>query len=174
MKTLTAALAVAASLTTLSPAAAGAAEAAVHPNASQNICYGSPVPTGWMITAWTDWYQCGTPNSYIYDAEVITDVSGTPSGGSATACQQPPPAGFYATALSYSFQCEGSKTPNGLLNNQQTVTNLNGLPSGTTKIICGIQTAPSGWVETAVVQTYLCVLAHGGGVGDNAIQIRKV
>ena len=171
MKALTAAVAVAASLTALSPAAAGAE---VRPHASQNICYGSSVPAGWMVTAFSDWYQCGTPNNVIYNSEVITDVSGTPSGGTASACQGPAPAGFYTTALSYSYSCEGSKTPNGVLNNQQVVTNLNGLPAGFETIICGLQSPPAGWVEVAVVQAYQCVLAHGGGVGDNAVKIHKV
>ena len=84
------------------------------------------------------------------------------------------PAGFYATALSYSTNCEISKTPNGVLNNQQTLTNINGLPAGRTLIICGVQSAPSGWTVVAVVQTYLCVYARGGGVGDNAVSIRKL
>ena len=127
-----------------------------------------------MITAFVDSLQCGTPDQFIYDAKVIEDVSGTPAGGTATGCTGPAPAGFYATSLSFSYSCTGTKTPNGLLNDQQTVTNLNGLPVGTTKTICGLQAPPTGWVTVSIVQSYLCVLARGGGVGDNAIAIRKV
>ncbi|MFD1541098.1 hypothetical protein [Nonomuraea guangzhouensis] len=46
--------------------------------------------------------------------------------------------------------------------------------SGRTLIICGVQSAPPGWTVVAVVQTYLCVYARGGGIGDNAVSIRKL
>lgn len=90
------------------------------------------------------------------------------------ACQGPGPAGFYAVSLSYSFSCENSKTPDGLLNNQQNVENLNGLPAGSTVTICGQQAAPAGWVTISIQASYLCVLSRSGGVGNNAIQIRKL
>ncbi|MEV7801583.1 hypothetical protein AB0O28_01390 [Microbispora sp. NPDC088329] len=143
--------------------------------ATQTICANTPIPSGWMPTAYFDTNLCGQPGSIYYNARTIKDVTGTASGGTVTTCiNPPPPAGFYATALSYSYSCEAGKTPNGLLNNQQTLTNLNGRPSGSTAIICGIQSAPSGWTVVAVVQSYLCVYAHGGGVGDNAVSIRKL
>lgn len=37
--------------------------------------------------------------------------------------------------------------------------------------VCLSSTVP---VEVAVVQAYQCVYARGGGVGDNAISIRKL
>ena len=164
--------AAAAAVAGLIPAAAQAG--AVRPAAqTQTICINTAPPTGWMITAYFDSYTCGVPGSYVYNAKQITDVRGTPAGGSVRACQMPPPSGFYATAWSYSFSCEASKTPNMLFNNLQTVTNLNGLPSGTSIVICGIQSAPSGWQLVAVVAAYQCVYANGGGLGQNAVSIRK-
>jgi len=152
------------------------AEAAIARTAalSQTICINTSPPVGWMITSYGDWYTCGVPGSGVYNAKVITDVRGTPAGGSVTACQMPPPSGFYATSWSYSYSCEASKTPDRLLNNLQQVTNLNGMPSGYSTVICGIQAAPTGWVLLAVVAAYQCVYANGGGVGQNAVSIRKI
>jgi hypothetical protein len=140
---------------------------------SQTICFNTPPPTGWMITAYYDWYTCGVPGNVVYNAKTITDVRDTPAGSSVTACQMPPPSGFYATSWSYSFSCEASKTPNRLLNNLQAVTNLNGLSSGYSIVICGIQEAPAGWQLIAIVAAYQCVYPHGGGLGQNAVSIRK-
>ncbi|WP_460334232.1 hypothetical protein [Actinoallomurus acanthiterrae] len=134
----------------------------------------SPTPTGWVVTGYSDWYACGTPSNPYYNAKAIMDTTGTAAGGTVRACMAPAPTGFYATAYSYSFSCEITKTPSGQFNNQATYTNLNGLPSGFTTTICGIQTAPSGWVQVAIAQSYLCVYSRTGGVGDNAITIRKL
>ncbi|WP_043625977.1 hypothetical protein [Nonomuraea candida] len=163
----------AAAVVGLSPAQAGASAQMLGP--SQNVCANAPIPTGWIPTAYFDWYQCGQPGTIYYNAKTIKDVTDTSAGGTVTGCiTPPPPAGFYATALSYSYDCEISKTPNGVLNNQQTLTNLNGLPSGRTLVICGVQSAPPGWTVVSVVRSYLCVYARGGGVGDNAVSIRKL
>ncbi|MEU9885700.1 hypothetical protein [Sphaerisporangium sp. NPDC051011] len=141
---------------------------------SQTVCQSATTPTGWVQTAYFDWYTCGTPGSVFYNAKTIQDVTDTPSGGTVTACITPPPAGFYATAFSYSFSCEMTKTPNRIFNDQHTLTNLNGRPSGSTAIICGLQPSPPGWTTTAVVQAYQCVYPRSGGLGDNAIAIRKL
>jgi hypothetical protein len=170
---LTAIVVAAAAVMCLSPSLAGASTQTLGP--SSNVCANAPIPTGSMPTAYFDWYQCGQPGTIYYNAKTIQVISDTSAGGTVTTCiTPPPPAGFYATALSYSYNCEISKTPNGVLNNQQTLTNINGLPSGRTLIICGVQSAPPGWTVVAVVQTYLCVYARGGGVGDNAVSIRKL
>ncbi|MCO6003596.1 hypothetical protein NE236_01240 [Actinoallomurus purpureus] len=165
----------AALLTALLTSAALAPQAmsAQVPAASQTVCMTSPTPTGWVVTGYSDWYACGTPSNPYYNSKAIMDATGTPSGGSVTACMAPGPAGFYATAYSYSFSCEITKTPSGTFNNQEQLTNLNGRPSGTTVTICGIQSAPSGWVQVAIAQSYLCVYARSGGVGNNAVTIRK-
>lgn len=142
---------------------------------SQTICANTPIPTGWIVTAYFDSYLCGQPGTIYRNARTIKDIRDTPSGGTVTGCiNPPPPSGFYATALSYSANCEPSKSPNGLLNNQQTLTNLNGRPSGSTAVICGVQSAPPGWTVVAVVRAYQCVYARGGAVGDNAVSIRKL
>ncbi|GAA4547998.1 hypothetical protein [Amycolatopsis samaneae] len=151
---------------------AGAAPARL-PGQTQTICINTPPATGWMITAYFDSYTCGTPGSGVYNAKQVTDVRDTPSGRAVTACQMPPPSGFYATSWSYSVACEASKTPNRLLNNLQAVTNLNGVATGFTIVICGIQNAPSGWELLAVVAAYQCIYPHGGGLGQNAVSIRK-
>lgn len=165
-------------------AAAGATVAALLSSAtevsaqqrgpSQNVCQNTTTPTGWIVTAYFDWYLCGTPGSIYYNAKSIKDVRDTASGGTAIGCITTPPAGFYATALSYSYDCEISKTPNRVFNNVQTLTNLNGLPRGRTLVICGYQAAPPGWTVVAVVQAYQCIYARGGGLGDNAVSIRKL
>ncbi|WP_113700625.1 hypothetical protein [Nonomuraea lactucae] len=173
MRVLTAVFVAVAAMTTLLPTAAGAAAHRLGP--SQTVCANNPVPTGWIVTSYSDWYQCGPPGSIYYNAKTMKNVTDTSSGGTVTGCiSPPPPAGFYATALSYSYDCDASKTPNGLLNNQQTLTNLNGLPSGRTIVICGYQPAPPGWTVIAVVRAYQCVYARGGAVGDNAVSIRKL
>jgi hypothetical protein len=170
---LTAIVVAAAAVMSLSPSPAGASAQMLGP--SQNVCANAPIPTGWIPTAYFDWYQCGQPGTIYYNAKTIRDVRDTSAGGTVTGCiTPPPPAGFYATALSYSYDCEISKTPNGVLNNQQTLTNLNGLSSGRTLVICGVQSAPPGWTVVSVVRSYLCVYARGGGVGDNAVSIRKL
>ncbi|MFE0023756.1 hypothetical protein [Amycolatopsis sp. NPDC059021] len=140
---------------------------------SQTICINSAPATGWMITAYYDSYLCGTPGSGVYNAKQVTDVRDTPPGRAVSACQMPPPSGFYATSWSYTASCEGSKTPDRLLNNLQSVTNLNGLSSGFTIVICGIQNAPSGWELLAIVAAYQCVYPRAGGLGQNAVSIRK-
>ncbi|MET8006657.1 hypothetical protein [Nonomuraea glycinis] len=125
---LTAIVVVAAAVLCLSPSVAGASTQMLGP--STNVCANAPIPTGSMPTAYFDWYQCGQPGTIYYNAKTVQVISDTSSGGTVTTCiTPPPPAGFYATALSYSFNCEISKTPNGVLNNQQTLTNINGLPS---------------------------------------------
>ncbi|MFG2042927.1 hypothetical protein [Dactylosporangium sp. NPDC048998] len=166
---------VAVAMTLLATVISATAQAAVARTtaASQTICFNTPPPTGWMITAYYDSNTCGTPGSVVYNAKSIVDVQGTPAGGRVNACQMPPPSGFYATSWSYSFSCEASKTPNRLFNNLQVVTNLNGLPSGTSMVICGIQDAPAGWVLVAVVSAYQCIYVNGGGLGQNAVSIRK-
>lgn len=170
---LTAIVVAAATVMSLFPSSAGASAQMLGP--SQNVCANASIPTGWIPTAYFDWYQCGQPGTIYYNAKTIKDVRDTSAGGMVTGCiTPPPPAGFYATALSYSYDCEISKTPNGVLNNQQTLTNLNGLPSGRTLVICGVQSAPPGWTVVSVVRSYLCVYARGGGVGDNAVSIRKL
>lgn len=141
---------------------------------SQTICINTPPATGWMITSYYDSNVCGTPGNGVYNAKTVLDVRDTPSGGSVSACQMPPPSGFYTTSWSYRASCEASKTPNRLFNNLQVVTNLNGLPSGRTIVICGIQGAPAGWQLLAIVSAYQCVYANGGGVGQNAVSIRKL
>jgi hypothetical protein len=172
MRLLTGIIAAMTFLASLFSATAEAA-AARPAGQSQTICINTPPPAGWMITAYYDWYTCGVPGNGVYNAKKITDVRDTPAGRSVTACQMPPPSGFYATSWSYSSSCEASKTPNMLFNNLQVVTNLNGLSSGYTIVICGIQGAPAGWELVAIVAAYQCIYPHGGGLGQNAVSIRK-
>jgi hypothetical protein len=171
MRLLTAVVVAVVAVTALLSPSAGAAAR----GPSQTVCVNTPIPTGSVVTWYGDWYICGQPGTIYYNAKIIQDIRDTRSGGTVVGCiNPPPPAGFYATALHYTDSCNPSTTPNRVLNNQQTLTNLNGMPRGRTIVICGYQPAPPGWTVLAVVQAYQCVYARGGGVGDNAVEIRKL
>jgi len=174
MRRLTTLALAAATTMALLPATATSANASAF--SEQTICTTAPVPSGWIVISFQDWYQCGPKGSIYKNSKTIQDANGVPSGGTITGCTTGGnlPSWFWATDLSYREYCNPSQTPNGVLNNVQTMINLQGLPTGTTVTVCGWGTPPSGWAAVAVVSSYRCVLARGGAVGQNAMTIRKL
>lgn len=111
--------------------------------ATQQICAGAAVPSGWVIIdSVTDFTMCG---GFSNDAERIEQISTLGPGATVIACSgQTLPSGWVVRDIATDFtRCFGFN------NNLSILLNLNGLALGTQESICSIAVLPPGWVFSA-------------------------
>jgi hypothetical protein len=91
------------------------------PRTTINICAGSPVPAGWIVTD-DEWSptSCGNPTQIVYNVQTITDYASLPVGATLNVCAYAPtPSGW--VDVNYSWSPGSCGHPTTIVNNVKTI-----------------------------------------------------